>query len=47
MYLTPDNLDPSSLQTVAWMRDERYFNISNLPDPQSFIIVNPTDAGKQ
>ncbi|KAJ4429177.1 hypothetical protein ANN_26180 [Periplaneta americana] len=44
-YLTPDNLNPSTAYPVAWMRGERYLNMSGLPDDQSFIIVNPTDSG--
>ncbi|XP_069704251.1 aminopeptidase Ey-like isoform X2 [Periplaneta americana] len=43
-YLTPNNLDVNSIHPVSWM-GERTHNIGNLPDMQSFVIMNPTGAG--
>ncbi|KAJ4440548.1 hypothetical protein ANN_08693, partial [Periplaneta americana] len=43
-YLTPNNLDVNSTHPVSWM-GERTHNIGNLPDMQSFVIMNPTGAG--
>jgi hypothetical protein len=43
-YLTPDNMDPTSVRPIAWM-EGRHLDIINLPDSQSFIIMNPTDEG--
>ncbi|KAJ9584301.1 hypothetical protein L9F63_021370, partial [Diploptera punctata] len=44
-YLSPENMDLNSLIPVAWMRGEKYLNITYLPNENSFIIVNPTDSG--
>ncbi|XP_069704249.1 glutamyl aminopeptidase-like isoform X2 [Periplaneta americana] len=43
-YITPDNMDVDSIHPVSWM-GERTHNIGNLPDMQSFVIMNPIDAG--
>ena len=44
-YLSPENMDLNSVLPIAWMRGEKYLNITYLPDENSFIIVNPTDSG--
>ncbi|PSN29292.1 hypothetical protein C0J52_26267 [Blattella germanica] len=43
-YLTPCRLKTSAVHPVAWIHD-RELTIDNLPDVDSFIIVNPTDSG--
>jgi len=44
IYVTPDNMEPHG--PVAWMKDERHTNISNLPGPESFVILNPEEIGE-
>ncbi|PSN54260.1 hypothetical protein C0J52_08612 [Blattella germanica] len=44
-YLSPENMDPSTVLPIAWMKGEKFLNITYLPDADSFIIVNPTDSG--
>jgi hypothetical protein len=43
IYVTPDNMEPHG--PVTWMKDERHTNISNLPGPESFVILNPEEIG--
>lgn len=43
-YLTNKDMDTSTPNQATWIRD-RELTITNLPDYNSFIIVNPTDAG--
>ncbi|PSN45062.1 hypothetical protein C0J52_03993 [Blattella germanica] len=44
MYLTPNKLDPKAIETIKWT-NEKSSTITDLPDANSFIIVNPTDEG--
>jgi hypothetical protein len=44
IYVTPYNMEPHG--PVTWMKDERYTNISNLPGPESFVILNPEWIGE-
>ncbi|PSN54261.1 hypothetical protein C0J52_08613 [Blattella germanica] len=45
VYLTPDNLDPSSShEPVVWMKEEKHTSLINLPGPDFFIIVNPDEV---
>jgi len=44
IYVTPDNMEPHG--PVTWMKDERHTNISNLPGPESFVILNPEEIGE-
>jgi hypothetical protein len=44
IYITPDNMEPRG--PVIWMKDESHTNISNLPGPESFVILNPEEIGK-
>ena len=43
-YLTPQQLYPSPGHAVVWM-EEKYLIVNNLPDSDSFIIVNPMGSG--
>jgi hypothetical protein len=44
IYVTPDSLEPHG--PVTWMKEERHTNISNLPGPESFVILNPEEIGE-
>jgi hypothetical protein len=44
IYITPDDMEPRG--PVTWMKDERHTNISNLPGPESFVILNPEEIGE-
>ncbi|XP_069676743.1 aminopeptidase N-like isoform X2 [Periplaneta americana] len=46
MYLTQDNLDSGAPhEPVVWMKEEKLASLSNLPGPESFIVVNPDEIG--
>ena len=45
-YITNNNMDINVVNQVTWIK-ERQLDINNLPDGNSFIIINPTDAGNQ
>ena len=44
IYVTPDDMEPRG--PVTWMKDERHTNISSLPGPESFVILNPEEIGE-
>ncbi|XP_068081872.1 aminopeptidase N isoform X2 [Anabrus simplex] len=45
LYLSRYNLDLDYLLILTWLREEGQITIGNLPDQETFIIINPEDIG--
>ncbi|XP_066994895.2 endoplasmic reticulum aminopeptidase 1 isoform X2 [Anabrus simplex] len=44
-YMSQENLDVHNISFITWMKEEREITIEDMPDSNSFIIINPEDIG--
>lgn len=45
VMVTQDKMDFANSTPTVWMKKEREIVLRNLPDPKSFIIINPEEIG--